>query len=234
MTNNSSLKFLENMRVTLQRERIRMGNRSDASERGVSDIDPEITNKYAKLFQSLEDTAKSDIEEQIKEHVMWSWFVRVKGIGPGLAGCLVAHVDIHRADTVSALWKYAGQGATNGERDRPVKGQKLCYNAELKRICYLIGTSFMKSHSPYVTEYARAKEYYQKNRPDWTPGHIHAAAQRMMIKLFLSHFWAEWRRREGLPDRAPYAIQVLQHDGFVTDEAFLKPEKKKRASHKNQ
>ncbi len=229
MPNINELKFLENLRTTMQRERIRMGNRKSAVDRGMSEIDPEITERYANRFLAVEEEAKADIAEAVKDHKMWDWMQRVKGIGPGLAGCLLAHIDIERAQTVSGLWKYAGQGVSDGVRDKPTKGEKLPYNAELKRICYLISSSFMKSDSPYREEYEEAKEFYQRTKTDWTAGHIHNAASRKMVKLFLSHLWEEWRTREGLSVRPPYALQVLNHDGYKPAEHYLKPPKKKRA-----
>lgn len=225
----SDLKYLENLRITMQRERIRMGNRKSATDRNVSSANPELIQRYADRFQAIEDEAAADIAEAVKDHLMWDWMQRVKGIGPGLAGCLFAHIDITRADSVSALWRYAGQGVTDGQRDKAIKGQKLPYNAELKRICYLIASSFMKCNSPYREEYEEAKAFYQRTKTDWTAGHIHNAATRKMTKLFLSHLWAEWRTREGLPVREPYAMQVLGHDGYKPVEKYLKPAKKKRS-----
>jgi hypothetical protein len=33
----------------------------------------------------------------------------------------------------------------------------------------------------------------------WTPGRIHMASARYMVKMFLLDFWKAWRRLEGLP-----------------------------------
>ena len=112
-------------------------------------------------------------------------------------------------------------GVTDGEHDRPRKGEKLPYNAELKRICYLIGTSFLKSNSPYRAEYDEAKAYYQRAKTDWAPKRIDAAARRKMVKLFLSHFWVAYREKRGLPVRQPYAMQVLNHDGYKSPDEYL-------------
>lgn len=213
MAHINDLPMLEYLRTTFQRERIRMSNRVAAVEQGRSDVEVATIERYCERFLMLEKEISAEIAEAVKDHEMWDWLDRIKGIGPGLAGCLVAHINIERCATVSALWKYAGQGVTAGEHDRPRKGEKLPYNAGLKRICYLIGTSFLRSGSPYRDEYDQAKAYYQRNRVDWTPKRIDMAARRKMVKLFLSHLWAEWRDRRGLPVRAPYAMQVLGHDG---------------------
>jgi len=43
----------------------------------------------------------------------------------------------------------------------------------------------------------------------YTKGHIHAMAKRRTVKLFLSHFWLEWRKLEGLPISEPFAHRGL-------------------------
>ena len=69
------------------------------------------------------------------------WSYAQVGIGPVIASGLCAHIDVSKADTVSALWKYAGQAPGF---DRKTKGQKLCYNARLKTLCWKLGESFCK------------------------------------------------------------------------------------------
>lgn len=39
--------------------------------------------------------------------------------------------------------------------------------------------------------------------------HRHAAAQRYMVKQFMSELWVQWRTLEGLPVRKPYAEEYL-------------------------
>ena len=211
----SDLPGLENLRQTFQRHRIQMGNRIHAVDDGRSTMDIGTTQHFMGRFQALEDECASLIATAIKDHEMWPWLDCVKGIGPGLAGAILAPIDIERAGTVSALWRYAGQGVNEeGQRDRPTKGEKLPYNAGLKRTMFLVASSFMRASSPYRREYDEAKEHYQANRPDWTPKHIDMASKRRMVKLFLSHLWTIWRYERKLPMRMPYALTVLGHDGM--------------------
>ena len=221
MPHTNDLPMLEHLRITFQRHRIQMSNRIVAVEQERSTVDTTTIERYRQRFEELEKEVACEIAATVKEHEMWPWLDRVKGIGPGLAGCLVAHIDIERAETVSALWKYAGLGVSDGTADKPTKGQKLPYNAELKRICFLIGSSFMRAGSPYRREYDEAKEHYQRQHPDWTPKHVDMAARRKMVKLFLSHFWRAWREQRGLPVREPYAMQVLNHDGRKDANEYL-------------
>lgn len=208
------LGMLEHLRQTFQRHRIQMGNRIAAVEQERSQVDVTIIRHYAEVFEALEADAAALIADSIKDHPVWPWLEAVKGIGPGLAGALLAPIDIKRAEKVSSLWCYAGQGLRDGQRDRPTKGERLPYNADLKRTCYLIATSFLRANSPYRREYDEAKADYIANRPDWTLGHADMAARRKMIKLFLSHLWTMYRYECKLPVPPPYAFQVLGHSGY--------------------
>jgi len=222
------LRALVDMRDrTLQKSRIAFGNRISAIERG-ADIPAngtgELIERWLMRFQLLEDEVDNDIKDIAKEYPIIELATEVKGVGVMLAAKVVAMVDIQRAETVSALWKYAGYGVTNGERDKPTKGEKLPYNKRLKTTCYLIGSSFLKSNSPYRRIYDEAKEYYELNRPDWTKARRHNAAMRKMIKVWLSHLWEVWRKIEGLPTREIYVKEKLGHTHILRPQEFGWPE----------
>jgi hypothetical protein len=68
------------------------------------------------------------------------WARSIKGIGPVIAAGLLAHIDIRRAPTVGHIWRFAGLDPTSVWG----KGEKRPWNAALKRLCYLIGESFVK------------------------------------------------------------------------------------------
>ncbi len=210
------MRELYNLRQSVQRQRIRLSNQLSAIERGDSPAQPELPTLFMERFDGIEKEIDGYIAQSISEHPAWPWLEKVKGIGPALAGRLLAPIDIERATSVSALWKYAGQGVTPaGERDKPVKGEKLSYNADLKSTCYLIATSFLRASSQYRRFYDAKKAYYQSNRPDWTPKRIDMAAKRFMVKMFLSHLWMVWREAEGLPVTLPYAHDQLGHVDYV-------------------
>jgi Transposase IS116/IS110/IS902 family len=87
------------------------------------------------------------------------WARSIKGIGPVIAAGLLANLDIEQAPTVGHFWSFAGLNpdATWG------KGQKRPWNASLKRLCFLIGESFVKvSNRPddvYGKLYKQRKEW---------------------------------------------------------------------------
>ena len=90
------------------------------------------------------------------------WARSVKGIGPVIAAGLLANIDISRAPTVGHIWRFAGLDPTSVWG----KGQKRPWNASLKRLCFLIGESFVKvSNRPddiYGKLYKSRKEWEQE------------------------------------------------------------------------
>ena len=201
----------------VQKARIQFGNRLSAIEREADDDSDSgqrvVLERYLERFADLEDGLDKDIAEQVKGHPMYEQLSALKGIGPILSTKLLSMIDIELAPTVSSLWRFAGFGVVDGQREKRTKGEKAHYNGRLKTTCYLAGTSFLRSNSPYRAEYDRAKERYQGAHPDWTKLHIHHAAMGNMIKLFLSHLWEQWRLAEGLPVRPAY---VLEHGGHTS------------------
>jgi len=187
-------------------------------------------------------------------HPVWmAWLSRVKGVGPILACKMLSHirvkpcrevvfkdpkaetkelieVDRPYADTISALWRYAGYGVENGERERPAKGERRPYNLRLKTTVFLAGSSFLRANSPYRQFYDSAKAQYEARdlaRPTeqrWGKYHRHLAAMRRMNKMFLSHLWLVWREIEGLPVRDPYVEEKLGHTHIVSPWDMVNPE----------
>jgi hypothetical protein len=192
------------------------------------------------MLSKLQQWVESDKSPQETK-----WAYDQDGIGPVLAAGLAAHVDVTKADSISSLWRFAGQDPT---ADRKVKGVKLPYNGRLKTLCWKIGESFVKVSGRegafYGHWYAKfksdevsrnenglytaqaARELANKKIKDaatkaklqsgkLTDGHLHARAKRRAVKLFLSHYWGEGRAARELPVRAPFAIAVLKHDGTI-------------------
>jgi hypothetical protein len=226
--NDSLLRALVDLRDRqIQKARIQFGNRVSALERGADNGHAAqliIAERWMERFKELEKELDRDIAGQVKDHPMFDYLTALKGVGPLLAAKLLSMIDIERADTISALWRYAGYAVIDGEREKPVRGEKLHYNSRLKTTCYLVATSFLRSNSPYREVYDHYRAYYAENRPDWTDGRRHNAAMRKMIKRFLSHLWLTWRQLEGLPIREPYAGEYLGHTHFDRPEDFGWPE----------
>ncbi len=121
----------------------------------------------------------------------------------------------------------AARGPDDGVRvaqPKPAAGERASYDQLAKKICYLIGVSFLRSGSAYERYYRRERARLERERPGWSDGRIHFAALRKMEKLFLAHLWSVWREGVGLTITSPYAHAVLHHADFVPPEAMTEPE----------
>ena len=240
---------------TIQKNRIAFQHRVTAIEQGRDIVDPvthDLLIFYRDRFVELEAYLDKDIKQIAKDIPIIEEMVAVRGVGFMLAAKLVAMIDIERCNTVSALWRFAGFGVVpfcpecetypdiqldkcpecGGDiirkAERLRKGEKAHYNTRLKTYCWQVGTSFLKSSSPYRDVYDKAREQYDK-REDWTDLRRHRAAMRKMIKIFLQHFWLRWREMENLPTSEPFIIGKNGHSTYISGEKYgwSSPEKVK-------
>ncbi len=114
---NNFLRTLVDLRDRqIQKARIQFGNRISALERG-TDIDGSVNEqqlqtlqRYYEYFDEIERELDVDIALAVRDEPVFVALSSIKGIGPGLSAKLIAMVDIERARTVSALWRYSGYG----------------------------------------------------------------------------------------------------------------------------
>jgi hypothetical protein len=192
---------------------------------------------YAKLKQWVEGP-NSTPEAQ--------WAYSQIGIGPVIAAGLAAHIDVEKANSISAVWKFAGQAPGY---DKKIKGKTLPYNARLKTLCWKLGESLVKVSGKEGATYgklygefkskevannaagknaaAAKRELETKKIRDketktvleggkLTDGHLHARAKRRAVKILLSHYWTLGREARGLAVREPYAIDIMGHTGKIS------------------
>ncbi len=192
--------------------------------------DVEIHTPYEFAFREIERRAEKDIREQMRAHPIANWIANVKGLAEVSAAQIVSHIDIEKCGTISALWRYAGYGVVDGQRERPVKGQRLPYNRTLKTAVYRAIALQIRLGGPYARVYRDAKHTYLTTRgPDsgvsadrrWTLAHCELAARRKAAKVFLSHMWQVWRAAVGLPVSEPFIARSAGHD-VIDPWEFLK------------
>lgn len=149
-------RFLTSMYYTQQEERIR--NYARASK---YDNSPTII-LMARSAELLEDETKKALDRYSRSHPIGRWLRSIDGIGPVTAAGLLGFVDINICNTAGKLWAFAGLRPTSA----PKKGEKLTYNPQLKKLCFLIGESFVKVSGKETALYGRLykekKAYYQQ------------------------------------------------------------------------
>jgi hypothetical protein len=153
-----------------------------------------------------------------------------RGVGPTMAAVLLSEFDPTIGVYPSSFWKYAGLDVGPDGRGRSrraehlvmraytdAKGEEserlsITFNPFLKtKLMGVLAPSFLRSKSPWSEVYYDVKHRYEsdprhaKEGDDtWTKGHIHQAALRYMVKIFLIDFHINWCRIDGLPVQLPY------------------------------
>lgn len=131
-------RFLVDSYYQMQKDRIRSSHQMRAlSESG----EPHSVLAWlGEQSGDLEKQLQRALGKYAEGHVAGAWSLSVCGIGPVIAAGLLAHIDITKADTVGSIWRFAGLDPTVSWG----KGQKRPWNTPLKRLCFIIGESFVK------------------------------------------------------------------------------------------
>lgn len=243
------VRYIVDYYYMIQENRKRSGNQIAAFSK---------THEPHDLFHYLNDQSVV-LENQIKRAMNYwteSYPIakilkdKVYGIGPVITAGLVAHIDIHKARTAGAIWRYAGLDPTS----KWDKGQKRPWNASLKTLCWKIGQSFMKFSGKdecfYGKLYKTQKEFYvnknangefadlaksvldaktfknrevgDKYRRGVLPdGHVDAMARRWAVKLFLSNLHELWCKVEGIDCPQPYVMAHMGHTHHIIQPGLL-------------
>lgn len=224
---------------------------SDAQVRQSKKIDEpgEVISFFADQCGKLENQIKKALDEYSSSSPLGRWAKAQIGIGPVIAAGLLAHIDIEKAETAGAVWKFAGLDPAQ----KWEKGQKRPWNAKLKVLAWKAGESFVKTcnherafygkiykerklkeqernEQKAFADQAAAKlkrfkigkdteAYKHYSQGNLPDAHIHARACRYAVKLFLSHYWEIGRKSMELPVPNPFPIAHLGHAHFIAPPA---------------
>lgn len=231
-----TLKSLMDDRAQTMRLLFKINNQLLAYQRRVDHMSPETEKFLTDSMVPVQNRLKG-IDKNIVKHLSASTdeLVRVtldvKGSGPITVAGLTVYIQIEKAASPSALWKYVGLHTASHERY--TKGQAGGGNKTLRTILYNTATSMMKNRDcPYRIVYDQTKarleasEKVVKTRNTqgqlvelpWNetkPSHRHGAALRSVVKHFLADYWLVGRALKGLPTRTLYVEDKLGHTGIV-------------------
>lgn len=143
----------------IQKARIGAGQRLWAHEQEVDIVsDPLVIQRIKEDLKRLEKQTERAIHNYARAQPLGRWVLSIDGIGPVLAGGLLAHIDVKKASSASAVWNFAGLNPDIVW----VKGKKRPYNQRLKTLCWKIGESFkrldMEKGAFYTRLYRERKE----------------------------------------------------------------------------
>lgn len=239
-------RYLVDMYYQMQKERVGMNNRvkglnRDAKKNETKEEPHTALDFFLDQFRISEENVKKVLGSYAGAHEMSWFFDQTLGIGPVIAAGLCAHIDIEKAPTAGAIWKFAGLDPST----QWAKGKKRPFNAQLKVLCWKLGDSFVKvsgredafygkvykerkaleverNEAGLFADQAKAKlekfnigkttDAYKAYSAGKLPAaHLDARARRYAVKLFLSHLQQRWREHRGLLVVAPWAIAQGGH-----------------------
>lgn len=174
-TGRGEAKGLVAMYYRYQDLRIKLGNRLAANARECAKIDAEIADgKPARekpadsiLSQIMyneyllaEDVLKKALGDYADNDPLGHALMQIHGIGPVISAGLLAYLDVTKSKTAGGFWRFCGLDPTS---NKAVKGEKRAYCAAMKRLMYIIGTSFIKFHKSEQCFYGHlyAKKYQE-------------------------------------------------------------------------
>lgn len=102
----------------------------------------------------IEQDIKIALDAYVHTDEVGQWAVAQHGIGPVLAAGLLANIPVDKTPYAGALWSFAGLTP----HIKWEKGKKRPFNANLKRLCWLIGDSFVKTKASEKAFYGRIYE----------------------------------------------------------------------------
>lgn len=175
-------RYLVDLYYQMQDNRIRAAGQIRSAD-SIDQPEPHVTLDWVLAqSQGLENSIRNVMGEFAKHRIVGAWSQSICGIGPVISAGLIANISLkvwqcavsaegkpckydkpcsvactyERVNTVSRIWRYAGLDPSV----RWLKGQKRPWNASLKRLCWLIGQSFVKVSNNQNDFYGK----YYRNR----------------------------------------------------------------------
>jgi hypothetical protein len=232
-------RFLVDAYYAMQEQRKSLNNQLLALTKSAEPHD--TIGFFADQFDLLEGEIQKALDVYSNADPLGIWARSNIGVGPVLSAGLLAHIDISRAPTAGAIWRFAGLDPTSTWE----KGQKRPYNADLKVLCWKLGDSFKKFYNHpdcfYGKFYVQRKQFEETRdvsggnaatakrtleertfrdkdvKKVYMSGHLPAGrldlrAMRWCVKLFLAHYQeVGWTIATGKPPVDPYPITHLGH-----------------------
>ena len=141
LLDSGGARFLVDNYYALQKMRIATA----AYSRSAEDEPALLFEWQSDQMRVLEDQTKNAIKRYASRKKAGVWLQSIVGIGPVLAGGILAHVDMTKTPGTQHLISFAGY--TDPSRQLWLKGQKRPWNAKLKNLFWKCGESFVKQQN---------------------------------------------------------------------------------------
>ncbi len=145
----------------MQRDRIRAAHQKRTLSAGGEPHD--VMSWLADQRELLENQVRRALDAYSGAQPAGIWARSITGVGPVIAAGLLANIDIKQAPTCGHIWRFAGLDPTQ----KWAKDTKRPWNGSLKRLCFLIGESFVKVSNNESDTYGKvyqARKAYEIRR----------------------------------------------------------------------
>jgi hypothetical protein len=159
------------------------------------------------------DKHRAQVEKKMRQIArslpVWTWVAQIKGLGDlGLAIIVGESGDLSNYATKERLWKRLGLAVIEGERQQRKAGAEAAaahgYSPHRRAEVWTLLSDSMFRHQwraekedqpagpsgPYGEIYARRKAHTETR--EWTLGHRHNDARRVMSKALIEDLWKAW------------------------------------------
>lgn len=175
----------------MQQNRIR----ADGQIRSMTEEPHAVLQWVSENASTLEKQIASALKCYAESQHMGKWAMRVKGIGPIIAAGLIAHIKPD-VPTVGHIWRFAGLDPTS----KWEKGEKRPWNASLKKLCFLIGESFVKVSNHPDSQYGRIYKERKAYEAQKNEAGDYAEQAKAVLARNSKHAQAKMYKTGKLPD----------------------------------
>ena len=127
------------------------------------------------------------LQIEVEKHPVWEDYLKgIKGVGPAVAGGLIAGIKrASRFNDKYALRHYAGMVAKKGNQK---------FNHQLKRALFYFSEEVIKQNTPIWRKlYDGMKLFYSNKHPDWSKGRINNYTKKFVQTKFLNELYGEMK-----------------------------------------
>ena len=118
---------------------------------------PPILREMGDMFADIEKIMAKGLGKYVEQSQVGKWIIAQHGVGPVIAAGMLAHLDITRAPTVGAFWRFAGLDPSCPWE----KSEKRPYNARLKQLCWHFGECAKRTHNAADSFYGKLYASYK-------------------------------------------------------------------------
>jgi hypothetical protein len=189
-------------------------------------VDLGVARVQIKISHAVERSIVSKMERMGRTFPAYAFAKSVLGFGDLGFAVLVAEAgDLSRYSKVDKLWSrlglspYEGHALSNWRKKGGLSSEewdRLGYKPQRRaEIFGVIEDPLFRiqasRNGPYHAVYLARRERTAETHPEWTKGHSHDDAKRVMVKKLIADTWSAWRQAiRGMPDGATETLPAAE------------------------